>query len=109
VRPRFVVSGLLASLAAALAVLTLVPALAQGPVRIGASLSMTGTYAQPGNFQREGYLLCEKDVKAVDADGFQIAHKMVTLQWQDAKRVVVWPESVAGAKARIPTPPWSRR
>jgi branched-chain amino acid transport system substrate-binding protein len=46
---------------------------------------------------------------AVDADGFQTAHKMVTLQWQEGKRTVVWPESVAGAKARIPTPPWSRR
>ncbi len=46
---------------------------------------------------------------AVDGDGFQIAHKMVTLQWQDGKRAVVWPENVASVKARIPTPPWSRR
>ncbi len=46
---------------------------------------------------------------AVDPDGFQLAHKMVTLQWQDRKRVVVWPESLAGAKARVPTPLWSQR
>ena len=46
---------------------------------------------------------------AVDADGFQTAHRMVTLQWQDGKREVVWPEGVASAKPRIPTPPWTRR
>lgn len=46
---------------------------------------------------------------AVDADGFQTAHTMVTLQWQDGKRTVVWPENLAGAPARIPTPPWSQR
>jgi branched-chain amino acid transport system substrate-binding protein len=46
---------------------------------------------------------------AVDQDGFQTAHKMVTLQWQDGKRAVVWPESLATAKLRFPTPPWSQR
>ncbi|MBI1893848.1 MAG: amino acid ABC transporter substrate-binding protein, partial [Candidatus Rokubacteria bacterium] len=32
----------------------------------------------------------------VDERGFQIAHKMVTIQWQDGKQVVVWPDEVAG-------------
>lgn len=45
----------------------------------------------------------------VDADGLQIAHKMVTVQWQDAKRVIVWPEELAPGKPRYPTPPWSQR
>jgi branched-chain amino acid transport system substrate-binding protein len=46
---------------------------------------------------------------AIDERGFQIGHKMVTIQWQDGKQAVVWPDEVAGAKARFPTPPWSQR
>ncbi|OGK89219.1 MAG: hypothetical protein A2X52_09255 [Candidatus Rokubacteria bacterium GWC2_70_16] len=45
----------------------------------------------------------------VDADGFQIAHKMVILQWQDGKKVTVWPDEVASGKARFPTPAWNQR
>jgi branched-chain amino acid transport system substrate-binding protein len=45
----------------------------------------------------------------VDADGLQTAHKMVTIQWQEGKRVIVWPEELAQAKPRFPTPPWSQR
>src|SRR5438128_6066241 len=37
---------------------------AQGPVRIGASLSLTGTYAKLGKNQQEGYQLCQKDLNA---------------------------------------------
>jgi branched-chain amino acid transport system substrate-binding protein len=46
---------------------------------------------------------------AVDERGFQIGHKGVTIQWQDGKQVVVWPEDVAAGKARFPTPPWDKR
>jgi branched-chain amino acid transport system substrate-binding protein len=46
---------------------------------------------------------------AVEADGFQVAHKMVMLQWQDGKRVVVWPDELANGKPRFPTPPWTQR
>jgi branched-chain amino acid transport system substrate-binding protein len=46
---------------------------------------------------------------AVDQDGFQIAHKMVMIQWQDGKRLVVWPDDLANGKVRYPTPPWSQR
>jgi len=46
---------------------------------------------------------------AVDADGFQTAHKAVMLQWQDGKRMVVWPDDLATAKPRHPTPPWNQR
>ena len=45
----------------------------------------------------------------VDGDGLQIAHKMLLFQWQDGKKVIVWPEELAPGKARFPTPPWSQR
>jgi branched-chain amino acid transport system substrate-binding protein len=45
----------------------------------------------------------------VDRDGLQIAHKMVLFQWQDGKKVIVWPEELAPGKPRFPTPPWSQR
>ena len=46
----------------------------------------------------------------VDADGFQLAHKMVLFQWQDGKKVTVWPDDLAaGGKVRFPTPPWNQR
>ena len=45
----------------------------------------------------------------VDQDGFQISHKMVMFQWQEGKKVVVWPDEMALGKARFPTPPWSQR
>jgi branched-chain amino acid transport system substrate-binding protein len=41
----------------------------------------------------------------VDRDGFQIAHKMLMFQWQDGKKVIVWPEELAPGKARLPGPP----
>src|SRR3989441_6605700 len=40
------------------------PSLAQQPIRIGASLSLTGKYALQGGYGREGYLLCQKHVNA---------------------------------------------
>src|SRR3972149_1014586 len=47
----------------ALAVLAgLVAAEAQQPIRIGASLSLTGTYAALGQNQQRGYQLCAKHV-----------------------------------------------
>jgi branched-chain amino acid transport system substrate-binding protein len=45
----------------------------------------------------------------VDPDGFQIAHKMVMFQWQDGKKVIVWPEELAADRPRFPTPPWNQR
>jgi branched-chain amino acid transport system substrate-binding protein len=41
---------------------------------------------------------------AVDERGHQTAHQFVTSQWQDGRKVVVWPDAVATAKARLPTP-----
>jgi branched-chain amino acid transport system substrate-binding protein len=45
----------------------------------------------------------------VDQDGFQVAHKMVTFQWQKEKKVVVWPEDLAKSQPLFPTPPWTSR
>src|SRR5712692_8113322 len=46
---------------------------------------------------------------AVDSDGFQVAHKMVMHQWQDGKRMIVWPDELQNGKPRFPTPPWTQR
>lgn len=45
----------------------------------------------------------------VDQDGLQVAHKIVTFQWQRGKKVIVWPDEVAQGKALFPTPPWMSR
>ena len=45
----------------------------------------------------------------VDRDGVQIGHTMLTFQWQDGKKVIVWPDELAPGKPRFPTPPWSQR
>lgn len=45
----------------------------------------------------------------VDETGLQVAHKMVLFQWQDGKKAIVWPENLAPAKPRFPTPTWNRR
>jgi branched-chain amino acid transport system substrate-binding protein len=46
---------------------------------------------------------------AVDERGYQIAHKTVTIQWQDGQSAVVWPDAAATSPPRFPTPPWSQR
>ena len=45
----------------------------------------------------------------VDRDGVQVAHEMLLVQWQDGKRMIVWPEELAPNQPRFPTPPWSQR
>jgi len=45
----------------------------------------------------------------VDEDGVQTAHKMGLTQWQDGKKVMVWPDELAAGKPRFPTPPWNQR
>jgi branched-chain amino acid transport system substrate-binding protein len=172
------------------------PASAQEPIRVGASIGLTGSYAKPGAYSQQGYQLCQKQVNEqggllgrkiefvfyddrsdaqtavrlyeklitedkvdvvmgpyasniteavanvtekyqklmvapdtekvrsdllnlktktmfgdyqVDERGFQVGHKMVTIQWQDGKQVVVWPGDVAAAKPRFPTPAWNQR
>ena len=46
---------------------------------------------------------------AVDERGFQVGHRAITIQWQDGKQVVIWPDELASGKPRFPTPPWSER
>ena len=45
----------------------------------------------------------------VDERGFQVAHKMVLIQWQEGKRVTVWPAQLSEAKPLYPMPPWNQR
>ena len=45
----------------------------------------------------------------VDTHGLQIAHRNVLFQWQEGRKVIVWPEELAPGKPRFPTPPWSQR
>lgn len=45
----------------------------------------------------------------VDQDGIQIAHKMLMFQWQDGKKIIVWPTELSSVAARFPMPPWSKR
>src|SRR6266404_1759938 len=52
--------------AAAIAVVLLAASLpgAEPPIKIGASLSLTGTYAKPGTYQKEGYEVCAEELNA---------------------------------------------
>jgi branched-chain amino acid transport system substrate-binding protein len=45
----------------------------------------------------------------VDPGGFQLAHKTLMFQWQDGKKAIVWPDDLAPAKPRVPTPRWKER
>ncbi len=49
------------------------------------------------------------DAFKVDSGGLQVAHKLVMFQWQDGKKIIVWPEELAPGKPRFPTLPWSQR
>jgi branched-chain amino acid transport system substrate-binding protein len=46
---------------------------------------------------------------AVDERGYQTANQGAFIQWQDGERVVVWPDDVATAEPRFPTPGWAER
>jgi len=45
----------------------------------------------------------------VSPDGFQVAHQVLMFQWQDGRKVLVWPDELASGTLRFPTPPWSQR
>lgn len=48
------------------------PGRAQHPIRVGASLSLTGAqYSVQGNYGREGYLLCQKHANGDFAVGMR--------------------------------------
>ena len=52
----------LASLAALAVLGGVLPAWAQAPIKIGASLSLTGTYGKIGSYQKAGYERCAADL-----------------------------------------------
>ncbi len=45
----------------------------------------------------------------VDETGLQVGHTMVDVQWQDAKRVIVWPESAQTGKPCYPMPTFEEK
>ncbi len=46
---------------------------------------------------------------AVDERGYQTANRGLFIQWQDGEKVIVWPQDLATAEPRFPTPPWDER
>src|SRR3990172_7224252 len=90
------------------------PAQAQGPIRIGASLSLTGTYAALGQNQHRGYQLCVKHVnekggvlgrtiefvlyddQSLPATGVRLYEKLIT---QDKVDAIMGPYSSAITEA----------
>lgn len=45
----------------------------------------------------------------VDDTGLQVGHTMVDVQWQDGKRVIVWPESAQTGKPCYPMPTFEEK
>ncbi len=45
----------------------------------------------------------------VDDSGLQVGHSMVDVQWQDAERVIVWPESAQTGKPCYPMPTFEEK
>jgi branched-chain amino acid transport system substrate-binding protein len=45
----------------------------------------------------------------VDANGMMVGHDAVTIQWQGANKVLVWPAKYATGTYKLPTPAWSQR
>jgi branched-chain amino acid transport system substrate-binding protein len=45
----------------------------------------------------------------VDDTGMQVGHSMVDVQWQDAKRVIVWPETAQTGKPYYPMPTFKEK
>ena len=68
--------ALTAVLVGALPVLAQAPA----PIKIGASMSLTGTYAKPGSYQKEGYDIC---VEEVNAKGGLLGRKIEFVVYDD--------------------------
>src|SRR5688500_11389482 len=68
------------ALTAVLAGAVPVHAQAPAPIRIGASLSLTGTYAKPGGYQKEGYDIC---VEEVNAKGGLLGRKLEFVVYDD--------------------------
>jgi branched-chain amino acid transport system substrate-binding protein len=72
---------LLAAALVAIGLLTdALPIQAQTPIKIGASLSLTGTYAQPGSYQKEGYELCAEHL---NAKGGMLGRKVEFVMYDD--------------------------
>ncbi len=49
------------------------------------------------------------DFKIEPKTGLQTAHSMVTVQWQDGKKIIVWPPAAAVGKLCFPMPTFAER
>lgn len=45
----------------------------------------------------------------VDETGMQTAHTPVVIQWQGKEKPMVWPDTLATGKVKLPMPPWKSR
>ena len=45
----------------------------------------------------------------IDETGMQIGHSMVDVQWQDGKRVIVWPPNAQTGKPCYPMPTFAEK
>jgi branched-chain amino acid transport system substrate-binding protein len=45
----------------------------------------------------------------VDEHGVQVGHEMVLMQWQDGRKMCVWPNKVANSEVIYPMTPWKER
>jgi len=49
------------------------------------------------------------DFKLDPETGLQTAHSMVSVQWQNGKKVIVWPQAAATGKLCYPMPTFAER
>jgi branched-chain amino acid transport system substrate-binding protein len=61
---------------------------AQQPIRLGASLSLTGKYAVQGGYAREGYLLCQRHVNQQGGDLGRSVEFVISDDGSDEKTAV---------------------
>ena len=84
------------------------PGWAQSPIKIGASLSLTGTYAAPAQNQQRGYQLCAKQVnEAGGVVGRKLEFVLYDDQSQPATAVRLYERLVTQDKVDLLLGPYS--
>jgi len=83
------------------------PLPAQTPIKIGASLSLTGTYAKPGSYQKEGYDLCADEVNRTGLLGRKIEFVVYDDQSMPATGVRLYEKLITEDKVDAVMGPYS--
>lgn len=84
------------------------PAYAQAPIRIGGSLSITGTYAELGKSHERGYRVCLKQINDHGGVlGRKVEFKFEDDQSQAATAVAIYEKLLAGGKVDAVFSPYS--